>query len=36
MGEELAQVAVRPQQIKFSFQFSNQPIDFAEDIKSVT
>lgn len=34
MGEELTQVAVRPEQIKFNFHFSNQPIDFAVDIKS--
>lgn len=31
MGEEQTQVAMRPEQIKF--HFSNQPIDFAVDIK---
>ena len=34
MGDELTQVATRPEQIKFYFHFSKQPIDFAVDIKT--
>ena len=33
MGEELTQVVMRPEQIKFNFHFSKQPIDFADGIK---